>query len=645
MNFFERQSRARSQSRLWIGVFLLAVVGVVLAVNAGVVIALTIFDDRYARGFFSQAQLYTPILWTVSILVSGAIALASLYKTMQLRSGGSVVALSMGAERVRADTGDIARRRLRNVVEEMAIAAGVPVPETYVLERESGINAFAAGHTPANAAIVVTRGLLEHLNRDELQGVIAHEFSHILNGDIRLNVRMLGLLFGIQSLSIAGRKVMRFTSESGADDARVAVPVWLSGFALLVIGWLGLLFGRMIQAAVSRQREHLADASAVQFTRNPQGLRGALVKIGALHSGSRIVATDAEAVAHMLFAASSRLATHPPLLERIRALDPRFQASEFDAVRKQLMARVEANAPPKDPAEKISAARKLESLLTASVAVTPSAVDAMVGNPTAAQLDWAHVLRVSLPETILLATADAPTATGLLFALALDDEAEAQARQQKFIAAQMGERIANAVAYWLPHARALNLAQRQPALLRLMPVLRQQARADRLSLLSCLNGLLQREGAMRLQNYTLRKLAQVHLQDGIAPAAMPGRANVQSHAQELALLFAVVAQSGHQESVQARHAYHAGLSVLLPHARTEFEQINRWSAQLDMALTKLDRLNPLAKEKLVQALVKTIAHDMQLTVSEAELLRAICATLHCPLPPLWPSDTADSTVT
>jgi Zn-dependent protease with chaperone function len=632
MNFFERQARARSQSRIWVCVFLLAVVGVVLAVNAGVVVALTIFDDRYARdGFIAQAQSYTPILWIVSLLVGGAIALASLYKTIQLRSGGAAVALSMGAERVRADTGNASRRRLRNVVEEMAIASGVPVPETYVLERESGINAFAAGHSPANAAIVVTRGMLEHLDRNELQGVIAHEFSHILNGDIRLNVRMLGLLFGIQSLAIAGRKIMRVTAEAGSDDARVVVPVWMGGFALLVIGWLGLLFGRMIQAAVSRHREWLADASAVQFTRDKDGLRNALVKIGALENGSRIVDTDAEAVAHMLFAASHRLATHPPLIERIRALDPLFQPSEFHAVRKKLA--VQVTPPQPKPAMQASAAHKLESLIATGIAVAPN-IELQVGNPSAEQLDWAHLLHVSLPDTILSAAADTNSATGLLFALALDEDAATNARQQKFIAAQLGERVANSVTYWLPHVRELNAAQRQPTLLRLMPVLRQQARADRLALLACLNGLLQREGILSLQNYTLRKLARVYLHEGIVPPPLPGRAHLQAFREELALLFSVVAQSGHPESTQARAAYHVGLSQLFPHARTEFAQQRHWAPHLDVALTKLDRLNPLEKEKLIRALVATIAHDGNLAVAEAELLRAISATLHCPLPPL-----------
>jgi len=633
MNFFERQARARSQSRRWLCVFLLAVIGVVLAVDCGVVIALTIFDERWARdGFLAQAQLYEPVLWAVSGVVLSAIALASFYKTMQLRSGGGAVALSMGAERVPANTGDDARKRLRNVVEEMAIAAGVPVPEVYVLEREPGINAFAAGHTPANAAIVVTRGMLDHLNRAELQGVIAHEFSHILNGDIRLNVRMLGLLFGIQSLAIAGRKAMHISVESDTGESRAVVIAWVGGFALLVIGWLGLLFGRMIQAAVSRHREWLADASAVQFTRDKEGLRNALVKIGALERGSRIVDTDAEAVAHMLFAANSRLATHPPLLERIRALDPLFQPAEFHAVRKTLVAKSVAPEPKRGSLQP-STASKLESLIATGIAV-PEHIEQQVGNPGVEQLDWAHLLHVSLPETMLSAAADASAAAGLMFALALDDNAEASARQQKYIAAQLGERIANSVTYWVPQVRALNAAQRQPALLRLLPALRQQTHAEKLALLACLNALLQREGAVSLQNYTLRKLARLHLHEGVTPPPLPGRAQVQAYRDELTLLFAVLAQSGHSDLQQARQAYHAGLSQLFPQARTEFAQRRNWASPLDVALTKLDRLHPLAKEKVIRALAATIAHDGRLVIGEAELLRAISATLHCPLPPL-----------
>src|SRR5215510_14097422 len=268
-----------------------------------------------------------------TLLVLAIIVLASVYKTMLLGGGGGVVARSLGGVRISSDTTDPLQRRLLNVVEEMAIAAGVAMPEVYLLEQESGINAFAAGHNASNAAIGVTRGTLTTLNRAELQGVIAHEFSHILNGDMRLSTRLMGLIFGLVVVALIGRMVLRHAPRSSGRKGGGLVIV-LVALAVMILGHLGVFFGRMIQAAVSRQRERLADASAVQFTREPQGLRGALVKIGGFTAGSKLASADTEQVAHMLFASGGwRLfATHPPLIERIRALDPSFDPSEFKRV-------------------------------------------------------------------------------------------------------------------------------------------------------------------------------------------------------------------------------------------------------------------------------------------------------------------------
>ena len=260
--------------------------------------------------------------------------LASLYRAATLAHGGGQVARLLGATQVTGEGADPLQRRLVNVVEEMALAAGVPVPEIYILEQEAGINAFAAGVTPADAAITVTRGALERLDRAELQGVIAHEFSHILNGDMRLNQQLIGLSFGILVLSLVGRWLLRsarFARRGRNSGQGAALAI---GLALMVIGAIGVLCSRLIKAAVSRQRERLADASAVQFTREPEGLAGALKKIAGY--GARITSVDTEEVAHMLFERSSSsfsgwFATHPPLLERIRALEPNFDPRDLPA--------------------------------------------------------------------------------------------------------------------------------------------------------------------------------------------------------------------------------------------------------------------------------------------------------------------------
>jgi Zn-dependent protease with chaperone function len=343
MNFFARQDEARRASRRLVVLFGLAVLAVVAAVDFVVFMLMRQAEVRslgYVPPLTDWLAAHPRLVVGTSLVVLAIISIASFYKTMVLGGGGGVVAQSLGGVRISADTTDPLQRRLLNVVEEMAIASGVPMPEVYLLEQESGINAFAAGHNTSNAAIGVTRGALTTLNRSELQGVIAHEFSHILNGDMKLNVRLMGLLFGLLVIALIGRTVLHGATRVRGDRKGGVIIVVLIAVAVLIIGHVGLFFGRLIQAAVSRKRESLADASAVQFTRDPGGLRGALVKIGASAAGSRVGNPEVEEVAHMLFAPgmSRFFATHPALVDRLKAIDPRFDPKEIDSARARMAA-------------------------------------------------------------------------------------------------------------------------------------------------------------------------------------------------------------------------------------------------------------------------------------------------------------------
>lgn len=322
MNFFEHQDKARNQTRKLVVLFTLAVVAIMVSVN---LVLLAVFAYSNTEAMATQPSVlsreflmsHLDVMLLISLLTGGLIGMASLIRSQKLKAGGSVVARQLGGTPVEPETRDPLKRRLRNVVEEIAIASGVPVPDIYVLEEESGINAFAAGYSTSDAAVAVTRGTLETLNRDELQGVIAHEFSHIHNGDMRLNIRLMGILFGILALTIVGRILMY--SGHGGRGRKGGGGVVFAGLAIMLIGYIGVFFGRWIKASVSRQREYLADASAVQFTRQPQGIGGALKKIAAAQAGSKLEA-DTEEVGHMLFAsglASRMMATHPPIIEQI----------------------------------------------------------------------------------------------------------------------------------------------------------------------------------------------------------------------------------------------------------------------------------------------------------------------------------------
>lgn len=635
MNFFERQEASRRTTRYLVVLFALAVISVIVAVNLVVFFVFAQAEENLygqAPPLMDWIGLHPRTVLVTTAIVAAIIGFASMYKSAILSGGGGVVARSLGGVRVSPDTTDAQQRRLLNVVEEMAIASGVPMPEVYLLEQERGINAFAAGHNPANAAIGVTRGTLETLNRAELQGVIAHEFSHILNGDMRLNIRLMGLLFGLLAIAMIGRTVLRF---GGNSREKKGAPVLAVAFAVLVIGYIGLFFGRLIQAAVSRRREALADASAVQFTRDPTGLRGALVKIGAVSGGSKIGNPEVEEVAHMLFAPGmSRLfATHPPLEERLKAIDPRFDPKEFERVRQEL-ARI-AEQGKADSAAKPTTAERLESIVNVPGA---AAVAGLVGNPATIHMQMARDIRKSLPDAIVVASRHPQSARALLLALALDSNAEARERQRQFISQQVGYQAADSVTELLSGVDALEPEQRMPALLGAIPALRQLTRDERLRLMSTLNGMLQREGRVSLQSYVLRKLAQVHLNDDLHPVAKLRRLPLNGVQKEIQVLFSVIAQHGHADTAAARRAYEVGVHHLLPRERPSYVNLAHWAQPLDLALSRLDQLAPIMKEQLVEALVKTVTHDQKLTLGEAELLRAVCATVHCPLPPLVTSE-------
>jgi Zn-dependent protease with chaperone function len=642
MDFFARQAATRRQSRWMVFLFIVAVLVIVVAIDFVVVTTIAVLSLQDDGGLLASDDLsltrYPLVLLFSTIAVLGTIGISSLARTVSLAAGGSKVAEQLGGTRVGADSADPLKQRLRNVVEEMAIASGVPVPQIYVLEREAGINAFAAGYSPANAAIAVTRGALVNLNRDELQGVIAHEFSHVLNGDMRLSTRLIGLLFGLTVIAMIARTILRVgpRSSGGRKGGGALGVIYVAALIVLVLGWIGLFFGRLIQAAASRHRESLADASAVQFTRDPQGLRNALVKIGALGVGSRFSDADAEEVAHLLFAEGIGrvFATHPPLLERIRELDPGFQPAEFDTVRRR-MSEAQTTAEEEGRTASATAARR-GGLLDSAIVLAPATVAGLVANPGTEHVLQANAVLASLPGSFGRAARQPEQAAALFLALALDPAPEARERQLAFISQQYGAEFHDVVLKLLGETDVLTAVQRMPALLQVFAALNQLGRGERVELLKCVNGLLVRENRASAFAYALRKLAQVQLQDNLDPRRRAaGHLSALGARDALQVLFSALAMQGSEDDATARQAYDAGMSILLPGIRPPFTRLTHWPPRLDQALTRIDRLQPAAKSSLVQALAATISHDARMTVPESELLRAICATLHCPLPPLY----------
>ena len=622
MDFFEQQARARRSSTRLVVLFALAVAGMVLAIDLAVLLV---------------AGTNWPLLAFTTLATLAVIGLGSLYRLASLRGGGDAVALQFGGTPVPHDTSDASLRRLRNVVEEISIASGVPVPSLYVMEGESAINAFAAGYSPSDAAIAVTRGALDRLNRDELQGVIAHEFSHVANGDMRLNIRLMGVLFGILMISLIGRKVLYL----GGSRDRNAAAVMVAALVALVVGSIGMFFGRMIKASVSRSRERLADASAVQFTRQTSGLAGALKKIAGLSDGSRLSdRADAEEASHMLFGDgvgfSGLFATHPPLLERIQALEPGFRSEQLERLRGQW-----ALTPPSGLQEDRMMGLDAQSAplppRDARLDVTPPMVAAQVGSPEADDYRRADAIVHAMPPALRALAQSREAVVPMVLGLLLDDEAALRGRQLPEITARMGDEVAReALALHGGDLQQLHPMQRLPLAALAFPVLRRRPRPELETLLDTVHAIVHCDGRVSLFEYCLGRLLEVQLRESLDPArhARFGRRKPGGVRREFATLLAVVAHAGNPgDPAAAQRAYLAGLQRVLPRDHLPYAPPANGVLALDEVWPALDALEPLAKQLMVEAVTAAASHDGRISVAESELLRTICGVLHCPLPP------------
>jgi Zn-dependent protease with chaperone function len=645
MNFFAQQERARSHTKRMLILFVLAVACIVAAIDIVLFIAFGATDKHHTANMSAVAPR---VMFLTSLGVIAFIGVCSLYKMGTLRSGGAAVAEQLGAMRVEPTSPDFAHKRLRNVVEEMAIASGVPVPEIYILEDEPAINAFAAGYTPADAAVTVTRGAMDKLTRDELQGVIAHEFSHVLNGDMRLNIRLMGVLFGILVIGIAGRKMLENTGRSRDSGGYVAF-----GIAILAIGYIGVFFGRLIKASISRQREYLADASAVQFTRQPLGIGGALKKIGALVEGSKLQSSEKEEVAHMLFGDgvgySDLFATHPPLELRIKAIDPTFNPKEFTQIAAAWTSPVQSGGGD-DPNESIAGFAPAGPMPTPRAAKTTGGP--LPGAATQLKLDATQItqrgtvltqddianasaIRTSIPERLRVAAHMPTGAMQLIFALTLDNDADHRAKQLALVEKYFDASMRSGSEELCSGMTELHPLQRLPLAQLAFPQLRRLPRPQLQTFLIVLNQLALIDGKGAIEDYCLGKLIGVQVVDALDPSkARPsGTQKLPALAAELTDVFAIVAEYGSDNEADAERAYLLGMHEVLPDAIPAYAERKEWALALDRALPKLDQLLPAGKELLVRGLTQAISADGVVTVVEAELLRAICAALHCPLPP------------
>jgi Zn-dependent protease with chaperone function len=655
-DFYQRQDDARRTTKWLVAMFVLAVIGVTggtvavawLAVQGG---------REYARGEGPAAGdfVHPPTPEDLAIpLGAGGVTLAligggSLFKVAQLRGGGHVVAESLNGRRVYPDTTDPVERRLLNVVEEMALASGVPVPPVFLLDDEAAINAFAAGYSPSDAVVAVTRGCAEQLTRDELQGVVAHEFSHILNGDMRLNIRLIGLLFGILLIGLMGRMMVRSlmyggprrrSSRDGKSD-NSALYFLLIGVALIVLGFVGTVIGRLIKAAVSRQREYLADASAVQFTRNPDGLAGALKRIGGVTVGSRLTAPNADEASHMFFAQGvwegfTRLtATHPPLAERIRRLDPQWDGA-FPAAPAAPAgyAEIEAGA-----AGLIGGDVRREKVVP--LAVVKKAAD-QVGDPTERHRQYAAALVDALPAAVRQAARESYGARAVLLGLLADRKPEVRDRQLAALAELAPRDLVELTLKLLPWLDALDVRARLPLVDLSLPALRAMSHRQYEQFLACFKAFVAADNRLGLFEWTLYRVLLRHLRPQFEKTAAPKPAynNFQRLGTQCSVLLSTLAYADNRRA-DAPAAFDAGAERLPGVALRLLPPEECGPEKLTPALDELSRVAEKQLKHLVSACAATICADREVTVAEAELLRGVCDMLDCPMPPLLPGGPAD----
>lgn len=655
-DFFGRQDRARKHTTLLVVLYTLAVVLTCAAVaGLAVLIALIVHKDEAGRG-------PDPIM--LALFAGGGAAGAALliaggtaYRISELRGGGMSVALALGGRPIDQSTKDADERMVLNVVEEMSIASGVPVPPVFMLEQETGINAFAAGYSPGDAVIGVTRGCVHGLTRDEFQGVMAHEFSHILNGDMRLNIRLVGILGGIVLLSLAGYTLMRATyygSMARSKDNKGVIVILVLGVGLIVIGGIGSLFARIIQAAVSRQREFLADASAVQFTRNPEGIGDALRRIGGAPKRAAIMNPHSREMSHLFFGnavgASSflgaSLASHPPLKTRIKAVLPTWDGTF-------LTPRPPKQLPQDTKKKKAGPRQQLEDIMQERMGGVPTGAAAampllaLIGTAGLEHAGHARTLLDRMPRALKDAARDPYGCRAVVYALLMhwtDDDASLRT-QLGILDAQSDTGVAALVRSLAKDVAPMDDDLRLPLIDLCLGSLSRLSETQHTTFRAVIHKLAMADNELTTAEWALLRIVETHLDErfkNARPTSIKYYALGQLGPQISAMLGAI-ARSDYDEPGEAQKAFDAGAAILSRGSGSAMAPdlalppaADRTPEKLDAALTELRAVAPRMKAKLLEAAAVIVAHDHEVTPAEADLLRAFADLLGVPMPPLLP---------
>lgn len=631
MDFFQSQETARRKSSILVWYYCLAVVMIILSVY---LVSMVLFQGAMLKSGheFAPKSLWNPdLFFYIAGGTSLIVLLGTMYKISQLSAGGATVAELLGGVEIEQNTGDLNERKILNVVEEMAIASGVPVPRVFILE-EGAINAFAAGFSPSDAVIGVTRGCVTQLNRDELQGVIAHEFSHILNGDMKLNIRLMGVLHGILVIGLIGYWIFRSTANSRSKKGN-ALPIVLFGLAVCAIGYIGVFFGKLIKSAVSRQREYLADSSAVQFTRNPVGIAGALKKIGGFAGGTRISNDHAEEASHFFFCNGladsfmNLMATHPPLEDRIKRLDPLFEME-----RAGQLGDVSRVSPPPlpDGGDGVSGVSRF--------AVRPASVIASVGAPTPAHVKHAAGLIAGLPQIFMDSVHEHEGARAVIFSLLINNDASARDLQLKHLEGHAEPAVYGKVLKLLSVAGRVGAECKLPLVDMAVPALKRISESQYNVMKNNIEFLVSADRQVDLFEYALQRILLRHVESAFRKikASSVHYSGVGPVLPACGRLLSCLAYWGADDAGTAAMAFDKGAERLDSGAIVMSPVDACGLPMVDRSLIEIAAAAPQVKKIVLEACVTCIAADGYVTIEESELIRAIADSIDCPLPPFLP---------
>ena len=656
MNFYIAQDKARQKTKWLVLFYLFALLLLTIVSTIALMLLMPLFGVQglpdFSADFWSSlfSEKHSNTFLGVGAFILGGAFISSYIESRHLAKGGSVVAAGLGGVKISASTTDFNERKALNVVTEMAIASGMPVPDVYLLKNETGINAFAAGMMPSDAVIGLTQGAIDKLTRAQLQGVVGHEFSHILNGDMRLNLRIIMLLHGVAFIALLGRILTPTSNQrngryhrSSSSKGKGRGVIIIVGILLRLIGWLGVLLGKIVKAAVSRQREFLADASSVQFTRNPSAIGDALKVIGSPSQTTRIQKTDISEVSHLFFGQAFRthfnfiFATHPPIEQRIRRLEPHWDGLFLKPLTTPTIEPVHETSAKLEP---VTTSESLAMLMAAGITIEHLSVAAQ--KKLEYLMDHSKEPLEAMALVIVVLMSDAIEGFKVTKPEACEEsvvevnaESSSEPLMNRLFTTCDIAGLAQAVKLQQERLRSIDLENRLPLIEIAMPALKEMSLPQYKHFQSCLLAVMDLDQQQTIYEQSVYQLISRYLDVhfALAPPIKVRYKKAKQVSIEIQLVISLLAYYGHDSNSPdlVKQAFEKGMQLIdLPDA-TLLDATPSNQGLFQTATQKLAYCSDELKATILKGLMACIEHDGKVADIERELILAIAATLEVPI--------------